>query len=261
MAVMMPMNTHLKFVLYFRGDFDLYFLFIVDIWYIVLKGSGYTLISISFQKCTVSPANSNLVDLCPNLWCNNYKETFFLGISFCDFDFSFVLTKNVCFCCALCGNVTAFCYLSLNKTVQNLLWKSQLCPKSINIIMEKNRLHKSGANSTLFNVEINGFPLSSHIFIWTSHIVFAVMKRKSKNSMYLSVSANDPGIKSEISGVIWKVSPESKIQLISCELSPKSLLGISSLEDICAIDLYIFCDSLWSLLLTTSYLFSLIYMH
>ena len=34
-----------------------------------------------------------------------------------------------------------------------------------------------------------------------------------------SVSSNDPGMKSVTSGVIWQVALESKIQLVSCEVS------------------------------------------
>ena len=41
-----------------------------------------------------------------------------------------------------------------------------------------------------------------------------------------------------------QVAPESKIQLISCELSPKYILGLYALEDIRAIDVYIFCEFL-----------------
>ena len=117
MAGIMSMNTHFKGVLIFIGVFDLDFLFIVDIWHDTKKGSGSTLISMSCQKKSVYPAIIELLDLCPNIWCNNSRETFFLGICFCDFDFSFVFTKNACFICALCGNVTTLCSLSLNKTV------------------------------------------------------------------------------------------------------------------------------------------------
>ena len=44
---------------------------------------------------------------------------------------------------------------------------------------------------------------------------------------------------------MWHVAPESKIQLVNCELSPKFPLGHLLLPDIRAIDAYIF----WSLLL------------
>ena len=47
---------------------------------------------------------------------------------------------------------------------------------------------------------------------------------------------------------MWHVAPESKIQLVSWKLYAKSLLGIYSLEDIHAIDAYIFCDSFCSVL-------------
>ena len=62
--------------------------------------------------------------------------------------------------------------------------------------------------------------------------------------MYLSVSSNEPVIKSETYGVMWHVAPESKIQLVNSELSPKFPLGHSSLSDIYVIDAYIS----WSLL-------------
>ena len=49
-------------------------------------------------------------------------------------------------------------------------------------------------------------------------------------------------MKSETSGVIWHVAPESKIQLVHCELSAYFSLERLLLLDIRAIDAYI----LWS---------------
>ena len=66
--------------------------------------------------------------------------------------------------------------------------------------------------------------------------------------MYSSISISDPGKKSGIYCVVGQVSSESKIKLVSCELSTKSLLGLSTLEDIRAIDAYIICGSLLSIL-------------
>ena len=66
----------------------------------------------------------------------------------------------------------------------------------------------------------------------------------------LSVSANEPGIKSYISGVMLQVAPESKIQLVVVKLYPKYLLEISTLEVIGDIDVYTLCDLLWSVLLS-----------
>ena len=60
-----------------------------------------------------------------------------------------------------------------------------------------------------------------------------------------SVSSNDTGMKSETYGVMWHVAPESKIQLVNCELSPYFSLERSSLLDICAIDAYILWSSLF----------------
>ena len=175
-AVMMSMDTHLKVVLDFGVVFYLYFLLIVKIWHDVQNGAGSTLISMSCQQFSVSPASINLVDLCPNIWCNNSKKKVFLGICFCDFHFSFIFTKNAFFLCALCVNVTALCSLSLKKTVQNPLLKRKLCPEFINVIMENNWLHNYCANSTLYNISIKGFPLSSRIFIWNYPVFFSLWK-------------------------------------------------------------------------------------
>ena len=184
MAGMVSMNTHLKGVLGFRGVSDLEFLFIVYIWHDVHNGSGSKLSQMYWQTYTISTTSGDLLDLCPNLWCNNPKDNFFLGILFCDFDSSFVSTKNICFCCGLCGNITAFYLLSLKKNVQNYLWKRHICSEFINIIMENNWLHKSGANSLLYNVAMEGFPLSSPIFIWTIPVCFTVTKSLHVTSIY-----------------------------------------------------------------------------
>ena len=56
-------------------------------------------------------------------------------------------------------------------------------------------------------------------------------------------------MKSETYGVLWHVDPESKTQLVNCELSPKFPLGHSSLPDIRAIYAYIFWSLLFFLLL------------
>ena len=105
----------------------------------------------------------------------------FLRIFFCDFDFSFIFTKNACFQFTLCSNVTEFYSLLQKKIVQNPLWEIQVCPEFINVIMENNPSHKYGANSTLYNVAIQGFPLLPLIFIWTSPICLAVKKCLSAN--------------------------------------------------------------------------------
>ena len=111
-------------------------------------------------------------------------------------------------------------------------------------MVENNLSHKSGARSKLYKVTTNLFPLSLHICIRTDHFCFAVTWCSSATSIYLSLSLNDPGMKSITSGVIWHVAPESKIQLVNCELSPYFTLLCSSSLDIRAIDAYI----LWSLL-------------
>ena len=92
-ASMMSMNTHLKGVFDFRGVSDIEFLFIAEIRHDVQNGSGSTLRTMLCQTFAVSTANNDLVDLCPNFWYNNSKETFFLGIWFCGFDFPSFLPK------------------------------------------------------------------------------------------------------------------------------------------------------------------------
>ena len=133
--------------------------------------------------------------------------------------------------------------LSPSYTVQNPLWNKQVCTKLINIIIENNLSHRYGVKSTLCYVAIKVYPLSSHIFIWTCHFCFAVTWCTSAASIYLSMSYNDPGIKSETYGVILHIYLWSKIQLVNLELSPKYLLGLLSLLDIHAIDAYIFWSS------------------
>ena len=118
-------------------------------------------------------------------------------------------------------------------------------------MIENNLPHKSGAKSTLFNVAMKGFPLSSHIFIRALTFCFPVTWCPSATSMYLSVCSHGPGMKSETSGVIWHVAPESKIQLVNCELSPYFSLERLSLLDMHAVDAYIFWSSLFLPLLHT----------
>ena len=70
-----------------------------------------------------------------------------------------------------------------------------------------------------------------------------------RNFNFFSVSPNEPRIRSETSSVMWHVAPESKIQMVNFELSPKFPLGLLSLLDMRAIDAYIFWSLLFSLLL------------
>ena len=138
------------------------------------KESGSILVSISLQIFPVSPAINDLVYLCPNLWCNNPKATLFQGANFFDFDLCLNPPQYACFCCALCGKVTAFLSLFPNYTVRNPLWNEQLCTEFVNVIIENNLLHRSGDKSTLYNFAIKVSPLSLHIFIQTRPFWFAV---------------------------------------------------------------------------------------
>ena len=73
----MSIKNHLKGSFWLSGILDLAFLFTEEIWHDVQKGSVYTLSSTSPQIFAVSPANNDLVDLCPNIWCSNSKAIFF----------------------------------------------------------------------------------------------------------------------------------------------------------------------------------------
>ena len=203
------------------------------------KGSWYILSSISSQTLAVSPGNNNLVDMWHKLWCNSSRAIFFLAGNFFVFDIYFISHQNACFLCGLCSNVTAFFSFSPKYTVQTLYWNKQVCPEFNNAMIKNNPSHKSGAKSTLCNVVMKGSPRSSHIFIRTWPFCFAVTWCLSATSICLSVYYNEPGIKSKTSGVMWHVDPESKIQLVNCELSPKFSLGLLSLTYMRAIDAYI----------------------
>ena len=163
---MLSMNTYFKGVLGFSGVFDLGFLLIFYIWHDVQKGSGSTLRSISFQTFTVSPSRRFPFS---NILCNNSRSISFLGFYF---DSSFVFTNNACFLCALCSNFTALCWLSINKNMQKPSWKRHICTEFINLIIEKNQPHKSGANIMLYNVAMKALPSSLRIFIWTYPVFF-----------------------------------------------------------------------------------------
>ena len=103
-------------------------------------------------------------------------DNIFLGILFCDFDFSFVFTKISCFLYALFDNVTSFCSLELKKTIKNPLQKIQVCNKFISIIMENNLSHKFVESSTFYDVAMKGLKLSSRKFFWNPPVYFDVVK-------------------------------------------------------------------------------------
>ena len=78
-------------------------------------------------------------------------------------------------------------------------------------MIEDNMLNKSGAKSTLCNAAIKWSPLLSQIFIRIWPFYFATMWYPYVTEICLSVHSNEPGIKSETSGVMWHVAPEYKI--------------------------------------------------
>ena len=131
----MSIKTHQKGAFGLSGLLDLAFLFMEEIWHDVQKRSGYILSSISSQSLAVSPYNNYMVDLWPNLWCNNSKEIFFLDGNFFVFDISFISPKNACFRCVICGNVTTFLSFAPNYTMQHPWWNKQVCPKFITLLI------------------------------------------------------------------------------------------------------------------------------
>ena len=78
-----------------------------------------------------------------------------------------IFPRNACFLCALCGKVTALFSFAPKYKVQNPLLKRQLCPGLINVMIENNLSHNSGAKIMLCNVAMKGFTLSLHICIRT----------------------------------------------------------------------------------------------
>ena len=117
------------------------------------------------------------------------KQFYFLPV-IVFLDISLIFPRNASFLCALCGKVTALFYFAPKYMVKNPLWKRQVCPEFINVMSENNLSHKSGAKSTLCNVAMKDFPLSSYICIRTWPFCFAMMWCPSATSMYLSVSFN-----------------------------------------------------------------------
>ena len=115
-AGIISIKTHFKGAFRINGFLYLAFLFMEEIWHDVQKGYESILSSISSQTLAVSPAINYIVDLWPNLWCNNSKAIFFLGANFFVFGICFISPQNACFWCALCGKVTAFLSLSPNYT-------------------------------------------------------------------------------------------------------------------------------------------------
>ena len=124
-------KTHLKGAFGLSGILDLAFLFIEEIWHDVQKGSGYILSSTSYQRLVLSPADIDLVDLCPNLWCSNSNAIFFLACNLFFFDFSMIFPRNTCFLCALCGNVTAFSTLLRSTLCKTLFERVNYVLKSL----------------------------------------------------------------------------------------------------------------------------------
>ena len=146
------------------------------------KGPIYILSSIYCQNVSVSPFIKDLVDLCPNLWCNNSKPTFFLGAIFFDLYFSFVFTKDACLFCALCGNVTAFFSFPPNYTVQNPLWNNQLCLEFI-------KLTPRVWNSSLNSVKVNFVPASAEILSKYHHPNSSIFPNIDWNISNLSITS------------------------------------------------------------------------
>ena len=86
-----------------------------------------------------------------------------------------IFPRNSCFHCALSGNVAVLFYFYQKYIVQKPLLKRQVCSEFMNVMIDNNLSHKSGAKSTLYDVAMKVFPLSSHIFICTCSFFFAVM--------------------------------------------------------------------------------------
>ena len=138
MAGVMSMKTHLKCVLGCSVKLDLGFLLIDEICHDVHKWSGSTLSSISCQTFTLSLANSNRVELCPNLWWNNYREILFFWVFFVIS--TFILFYQKCmFSLYNTWYSNRVLFVITKETMQKNLWKRRLCPKLTNATIENNR--------------------------------------------------------------------------------------------------------------------------
>ena len=118
-ADMITMNTHLKCILGFTGC--LWYRPFVDFWDLTRcaeRVRTYPDLNV-LPKYAVYLSRSDLKYLCIILRYNNSREIFLLGISFSFFHVSFIFTKNACFLCALCGNITVLCSLAPKETVKN----------------------------------------------------------------------------------------------------------------------------------------------
>ena len=138
--VIISIKTHLKGAFGFSGILDLAFLFIEDIWHEMQKGSRSILSSTYSHTLVVSPSNNDLVDLCPNIWCNNSKVIFFLAGDLFFFDTSWTFPVKACFLYALCNNVTALSHSAQRKKML-LQEKSRMCQRKINLQQERKLLY------------------------------------------------------------------------------------------------------------------------
>ena len=120
MVGMMSMETHLKCVLGFRGvvDIDFYILWISDM---MCRKDQYLPLVQCLAKHFKYLQPVVILWTCVLIFYATILKKFSLRGFFCDFYLSLIFTKNECFICALCGNFTAFCSLSPNKTVTNTL--------------------------------------------------------------------------------------------------------------------------------------------
>ena len=114
--------------------------------------------------------------------------------------------------------------------------------------MYNNWLHKSVANSTLYNVAMKDLPLLSHIFIWTFYCLFLCDKILICNfNIFICFHQwawyKIRNIWCHVTSRTWVYNP-----IFSCDLSSKYLLALYMLAYINSIDTYIFCDLFWYVL-------------
>ena len=82
-----------------------------------------------------------------------------------DFDICFISPQKACLLCALCGKATTSSPCHQSKPVKNPFLNKQVCTKFINLIIENNLSHRSGARSTSCNIAMKVSPLLSQFFI------------------------------------------------------------------------------------------------
>ena len=137
------------------------------------------------------------------------KKFYFLLVIYFSLTYPF-LPRNACFLCALCGRVSALFSFAQKYMVQNHLWKIQVCPEFVNVMIKNNLLHKSGAKSKLCNRLFSIITLmnSGHTCLFHKGFCTVYFGAKENNAVTLPHSAQR---KHAFLGIIKEMSKKKKL--------------------------------------------------